>query len=88
MPYINPEERKELDPLVNALIDALKKAPAERLDGRLNYVIFRLLTNLYQPRYFNYNRAMGVLSCVAQEFYRRRVAPYENQKLQETGDIT
>lgn len=88
MPYISQEERKELDSLINELIRVLKKSPLERLDGRLNYVIYRLLINLYEPRYFNYNRAMGVLACVSQEFYRRKVAAYEDKKIKESGDIT
>ncbi len=88
MPYISREERRELDPLIDDLIKVLKKSPLERLDGRLNYVIYRLLINLYEPRYFNYNRAMGVLACVSHEFYRRKVSPYEDEKIKESGDIT
>ena len=87
MPYISLDERRELDPLIDKLIEALSKAPQDRLDGRLNYTIYRLLLHLYKPRYFEYNRAMGVLTCVSQEFYRRVVAPYENKKMRESGDI-
>jgi hypothetical protein len=88
MPYIKKEYREKLDPMIDALIGELRKAPIEELDGQVNYVIFRLLLHLYPPRYFNYNRAIGVLSCVIQEFYRRHVAPYEDKKISETGDIT
>ncbi len=88
MPYIKKEYREKLDPKIDALIDELRKTPVEDLDGQVNYVIFRLLLHLYPPRYFNYNRAIGVLSCVIQEFYRRHVAPYEDKKISETGDIT
>jgi len=88
MPYISRAERDELDPLLEPLIKALRRAPVERLDGRLNYVIYKMLVNLYSERYFDYNRAMGVLTCVAHEFYRRRVAPYEDEKIRESGDIT
>ncbi|MEN2974484.1 MAG: hypothetical protein ABDH32_02760 [Candidatus Caldarchaeales archaeon] len=88
MPYIRKEYRDRLNPKIDALIDELSKAPLEELDGQLNYVIFRLLLRLYPPRYFNYNRAIGVISCVLQEFYRRHVASYEDIKIAETGDIT
>lgn len=88
MPYINRESREKLDPYIDALINELKKAPPEELDGQVNYVIFRLILHLYPPRYFNYNRAIGVLSCVLQEFYRRHVAPYEDKKISESGDVT
>jgi len=57
------------------------------LDGRLNYIVTVLLKRLYTPRYFNYNRAMGVLECVKQEFYRRVVAEYENEKIKENRDV-
>lgn len=87
MPYIKREDRVRLDPKIDALLDELRKAAPDALDGQLNYVIFRLLLRLYPPRYFNYNRAMGVLACVMQEFYRRHVAPYEDKKMAESGDI-
>ncbi len=76
-----------MDPIIDRLIEALKRAPKDRVDGRLNYIIYRLLLNIYEPRYFEYNRAMGVLACVSQEFYRRIVAPYEDRKMRESGDI-
>jgi len=87
MPYIKREERRRLDPEIDALIAKLKEAAPEQLDGQLNYVISRLLITLYPPRYFNFNRAMGVLASVMHEFYRRFVAPYEDQKIKENGDI-
>ncbi|MCS7125597.1 MAG: hypothetical protein NZ929_01625 [Aigarchaeota archaeon] len=88
MPYIKKEFRERLDPKIDGLVDELRKASLEELDGQVNYVIFRLLLHLYPPKYFNYNRALGVLSSVIQEFYRRHVAPYEDLKIAETGDIS
>lgn len=87
MPYITQQERIELDPEINALVEKLKKGPQDKLDGRLNYVITRLLVQLYSSSYYNFNRAMGVLASVTQEYYRRKVAPYEDQKIKENGDV-
>jgi len=87
MPYISQEERKRFDREIDALLAKFKESSPDRVDGQLNYVISRLLVNLYEPRYFNYNRAMGVLASVTQEFYRRFVAPYEDMKIKENGDI-
>lgn len=87
VPYITREERAELDGEVDALVQKLSTAPPEKMDGRLNYVITRLLVQLYPPGYFNCNRALGVLSSVAHEYYRRRVAPYEDRKIKENGDV-
>jgi hypothetical protein len=32
----------ELDPEINALVEKLREAPLNKLDGKLNYVITRL----------------------------------------------
>jgi hypothetical protein len=87
MPYIKREDRVKLDEHINSLIEALKQFPLEMLDGALNYCITRLLKGLYPPKYFNYNRAIGVLESCKLEFYRRMVAPYEDQKIMENGDV-
>ncbi|MGC9157002.1 MAG: DUF6899 family protein [Candidatus Micrarchaeia archaeon] len=87
MPYIKKDKRQEIDKLLEPLIGLLKSAETEEVDGELNYVVTKLLWSLYSPRYFNYNRAIGVLESVKQEFYRRKVAPYEDEKIRENGDI-
>ena len=87
MPYIAGNRRARLEPEMGMLIQKLKESPIEEVDGQLNYVISRLLVSLYTPKYFNYNRAMGVLNCASQEFYRRFVAPYEDGKMRDAGDI-
>ena len=73
--------------MLEKLIDLLKSQPIERIDGELNYVITRILKESYPLRYFNLNRAMGVLECAKLEFYRRVVAPYEDIKIKESGDV-
>jgi hypothetical protein len=45
------------------------------------------MKGLYPPKYFNYNRAIGVLECIKLEFYRRMVGPYEDIKIKEAGDV-
>ncbi|MCD6403165.1 MAG: hypothetical protein J7K98_02455 [Candidatus Aenigmarchaeota archaeon] len=45
------------------------------------------MKNLYGKNYFELNRAVGVLTSVLLEFYRRVVAPYENEKLKQHGDV-
>jgi hypothetical protein len=87
MPYIGKNKRPEIDTLLNPLIEYLESQKMEEIDGELNYVMSRLLKDVYPPKYFNFNRAMGVLESVKQEFYRRHVAPYEEGKIKENGDI-
>jgi hypothetical protein len=87
MPYIKAEERKAYDEMLEELTHLLRDVPIENLDGHLNYIVTVLLKRLYAPKYFNYNRAIGVLECVKQEFYRRVVAQYENEKIKGNGDV-
>jgi hypothetical protein len=39
------------------------------------------------PSYTRGNELIGVMECVKQEFYRRRLGIYEDLKLKENGDI-
>jgi hypothetical protein len=87
LPYIKKENRGKYEETITKLVEILKSQPAENMDGELNYVITRLLKGAYPLRYFNLNRAMGVLECAKLEFYRRVVAPYEDIKISESGDV-
>jgi len=56
--------------------------------GTLNYIITRLCDFwLGGANYEKYNMVIGVLECVKQELYRRQVAPYEDKKWQQNGDV-
>lgn len=59
--------------------------------GELNYLITEIVLEfLYRdgpPRYQDYNDAIGVLSCASHELYRRTIAPYEDEKVKENGDV-
>ena len=87
MPYIKMEDRVKYEDVLKELIDILKGLPVERIDGELNYIITKILKEAYPLRYFNLNRAVGVLECAKLEFYRRVVAPYEDVKIKESGDV-
>ncbi len=87
MPYIKREKRVEVDLLVSQVLAAFKNVPDEEKDGRLNYFFTKVLKALYEPSYFNYERVMGLLTCIQHEFYRRWVAAYEESKKEIHGDI-
>ncbi len=87
MPYIKPEKREKYERTLKELIGILKSLPAEEVDGELNYVVTKILKEVYPLRYFHINKAMGVLECIKQEYYRRVVAPYEDIKMKESGDV-
>ena len=81
MPYIKGKQRRY----------DLQIAPyAMQSIGELNFGITDLCNTWLrktQKRYADYNAIIGALECAKQEFYRRMVAPYEDQKMRENGDV-
>lgn len=87
MPYIKKEQRPAIDALTTPLIEHLKSLPVEEQDGSLNYAVTRIIKQVYPQKYFHFNRALGVLTAITQELYRKIIGPYEDQKIQENGDV-
>ena len=87
LPYIKPENRKKYDKVLKELVTMLKTLPPEEIDGELNYIVTKMLKEIYPLRYFHINKAIGVLECAKLEFYRRVAAPYEDTKIKESGDV-
>jgi len=81
MPYIKREARAEI---------IKNKTAAIQTPGHLNYFITTTCKIYLKDRgesYQTYNDIVGVLECVKQEYYRRRIAPYENVQLKRNGDV-
>jgi hypothetical protein len=87
LPYVKPESRVKYEKVLDELIGILKSLPVDEVDGELNYVVTKILKQIYPVRYFQINKAIGVLECVKLEFYRRVAAPYEDKKMKESGDV-
>lgn len=87
MPYIKKVQRPAIDKLVNPLIDLLKSLPLEDQDGSLNYAVTKIIKHVYPQKYFHLNRALGVLTAITQELYRKIIGPYEDTKIKENGDV-
>jgi hypothetical protein len=87
MPYILMEDRPKYEEALTTLINTLKAQPLDHIDGELNYIITRILKEAYPLRYFNINRAIGVLEACKLEYYRRVAAPYEDTKITQNGDV-
>lgn len=93
MPYIKKDFRDsirtELDNLGNKILEVHKNNPEQTRDGLLNFAITELMNKIYKDaRYHDYNEAIGMLECCKLELYRKRVAPYEEQKEYENGSTT
>lgn len=85
MPYINKTARQRIDPAIKDLAGRIESM------GDLNYAITRLAVEKMnggtQITYASMSAIHGVLADVAAEFYRRMMAPYEDTKLKEHGDV-
>ena len=81
MPYIKLPEKEEF----NAYLGWIQPKNA----GELNYCLTKLVQSFLgdNPKYDNYNSAIGALECCKLELYRRMIAPYEDKKIQENGDV-
>ena len=83
MPYIPQHRRDEID-----------KGSTPQNAGELNFKITStILEYLYEINcaspntYGDFNEVIGVLTCVTQELYRRRIIPYEKMKQTQEGDV-
>ena len=88
MPYIKKEDRLRYEALIRE-IASLVPPERESRPGHLNYIISSLLHSVFEGkmRYADHNEVIGVLHCAADEFYRRKTAPYEDEKIREEGDL-
>jgi len=85
MPYIDNENRAYM---LNLLTE-MHECPAESA-GELQFMIAILIREFMantEWRYQDMNNVMGALAGAQQEFYRRVVAPYEDECILRNGDI-
>lgn len=78
LPYINPTRREELDWF-----------PNPETDGELNFVITSMVLKYLgaNPRYDDYNAAIGALECAKLELYRKSISQYEDLAIKRNGDL-
>jgi hypothetical protein len=83
MPYIKREDRDQL-------WEAGLNIPILKGSGQLNFALTMLIHQYLDDNGYCYqtmNDILGALDGCAKEFYRRKVAVYEDQKIQENGDV-
>ena len=82
MPYITQSNRVDIDYRLGPLLEFISSP------GDANYVITQVLRKAFDySHYSDFNAAIGILECCKLEMYRRAVAPYEDQKIRENGDV-
>jgi len=88
MPYIHPNERVEIDELIEGFV------PAD--GGELQYAIARMVNSYYERisyfeedgvRYKHMEQIMGALQGAVHEHYRCVVSPYEDVKMEDNGSV-
>ncbi|KKU86189.1 MAG: hypothetical protein UY15_C0014G0031 [Parcubacteria group bacterium GW2011_GWA2_47_9] len=94
MPYIPQQHRPKLDPKIEELAKAIKEVSKELGDektdfaGVLNYCCTRLALEVIPERRYKFMALVhGAFGTMAEEFYRRYVAPYENEQIEKNGDV-
>lgn len=83
MPYISQEARKEL-------MGPVCCVPHPKTAGELNFCLTEMVHLYWKHNGQNYqafNDIIGALEGCKLELYRRKVAPYEDQKIKENGDV-
>jgi hypothetical protein len=84
MPYIKLEARAPLNPR------RWRGYLAPSSAGELNYQITQIVLGYLNEQTANYdtlNAIVGALESAKAEFQRRVVAPYEDRKIEENGDV-
>ena len=79
MPYITPAARTAID-----------GGAVPRTVGELTYALTCLIVEYVEVkgvRFDTFADVLAALNATAHEFYRRKVAPYEDGKIVENGDV-
>lgn len=81
MPYLKDDfDRKLLDAIINDHPELLTQP------GHINYFLYKL-AKIACHNYQQYRNFLGELEAAKLEIYRRQVAPYEDKKIKENGDV-
>lgn len=84
MPYIPQERRKAFDSNLQELAGSVQN------EGELNYCIYKLSCYLAErmgASYTNLSLCSSAMEHAKLEWYRKKLAPYEDEKILEHGDI-
>lgn len=86
MPYVKQEIRS----MLASTTKAIEQNPPITV-GDLNYIITKTCLAFLEKNmivnYQSYNDVIGALECCKLEMYRRAVVPYEQKKIEESGDV-
>lgn len=81
MPYIKDKRNRSI---LNRIID--NYFILFKIKGHINYFLFKLAKETCVD-YEDYRAFIGELEMCKQEIYRRQIAPYEDKKIEFSGDV-
>lgn len=93
MPYIKKQDRKRIvqcGDFGGDVADVAIRVEHIYNAGELQYAIAEMIKEYIETKGLQYqtcNDIMGALAGAQMEFYRRTVAPYEDTKIDENGDV-
>jgi hypothetical protein len=88
VPYIKKEERAQFETAIQVAVELLDASGNK--PGHLNFFISSLLEGYASNKGVCYevlSETAAQASAAATEFERRVIAPYEDSKIQENGDV-
>ena len=85
MPYIKSKKSRGL------IEENLNRASMFIMNcGDLNFaftILCKRFIEIFGESYTNYATCVSSLVCAKLELYRRKIAPYEDKKIEENGDV-
>ena len=85
MPYISKERRRLYDDNLSDLISTLNGSGKKA--GDICYIITRIIDGTLGKDFTEMATAIGILGATKEEYYRRIVAGYEDEKASMYGDV-
>jgi hypothetical protein len=91
MPYLLKQDKDNIDN--QGGIDIYEKFASmtpQEVAGAINYLNFKIIKTWITKngkKYWVFALFTGTLICCILEVYRRLVAPYEDEKIQSSGDV-
>lgn len=90
MPYVKQHKRHELDVVIDAMRNVYVTHNGHeslKVDGDLNYILFAYCKRHIKPSYINYKNFCAELNECVVEIRRKLLAPLEDKKIIENGDV-
>lgn len=84
MPYITSKQKRTIEKPLSELSERVYDL------GEFTYAVYYLALSLLRKRgvcYKHYAEILGALTATQHELYRREIGPYEEEKLEQNGDV-